>query len=188
MAPQILHRVIKRRTDTSNTENPSSRIKIRPAILHGYQRRRVRWADYPGIIPASISPSTSTNTTDTSTSTSTTSVLGTLVTNLTASDVERLDSFEGSDYIKKPVTVRLLQESFSMGGRQESSVAKPAEGHIRDVLDAARAEVADEGEEVEALTYVFIGGEDNLEDKEWDFEAFKKDRLAWWVGADEREL
>lgn len=185
MAPQILHRVINRRTDTSSTENPASGLKIKPAILHGYQRRRVKWADYPGIVPA-MSPSTSANTADANTSAS--SVLGTLVTNLTASDVERLDSFEGSDYIKEPVTVRLLQESFSVGGRQESSVAKPTDGHLRDVLDAARAEVADEGDEVEALTYVFIGGEDSLEEGEWDFEAFKKDRLAWWVGADEREL
>jgi hypothetical protein len=29
--------------------------------------------------------------------------------------------------------------------------------------------------------------EDMLEDAEWDFESFKRDKLAWWVGADESE-
>lgn len=182
MAPQILHRVLHMQTGARSSETQSPRLQVKPAILHGYQRRRVKGADYPGIIPAS-----STTTTTTSSSSSS-SVLGTLVTSLTASDIRQLDYFEGSEYIKERVTVRILQESPSVGGRLEGSVAKPADGRLRDVLDAARAEVADEGEEVRALTYVFVGGEGRLEEGEWDFETFKKERLAWWVGADESEL
>ncbi|PWY79659.1 hypothetical protein BO70DRAFT_429866 [Aspergillus heteromorphus CBS 117.55] len=30
-------------------------------------------------------------------------------------------------------------------------------------------------------------GEERLEDAEWDFEAFKRDRMAWWVEADEKD-
>jgi hypothetical protein len=32
---------------------------------------------------------------------------------------------------------------------------------------------------------VYTAGKDMLEDAEWDFESFKRDKLAWWVGADE---
>jgi hypothetical protein len=34
---------------------------------------------------------------------------------------------------------------------------------------------------------VYTAGKDMLEDAEWDFESFKRDKLAWWVGADESE-
>ena len=56
------------------------------------------------------------------------------------------------------------------------------------MLDAAGAEFADEGDEdVSAVAYVYVAGEGRLEDKEWDFESFKRDSMAWWVRADERE-
>ncbi|PWY86455.1 hypothetical protein BO94DRAFT_624647 [Aspergillus sclerotioniger CBS 115572] len=84
------------------------------------------------------------------------SVLGTVVWGLTDGDVFRLDRFEGR------------------GGE---------EGKVRGLLDAAGG--AKEGKEVEAVTYVWTAGEERLEGAEWDFEAFKRDKLAWWVEADE---
>lgn len=39
-----------------------------------------------------------------------------------------------------------------------------------------------EGEEVEAETYVWIAGEKRLEDQEWDFEVFVKEKMARWTG------
>lgn len=47
--------------------------------------------------------------------------------------------------------------------------------------------MADEGDEVEAMTYVWVGGREELEDREWDFETFKRERMRWWVDADESE-
>ncbi|KAA8643032.1 hypothetical protein EYZ11_003636 [Aspergillus tanneri] len=170
MAPQILHRVIH------GSPNPEpwqkALLTFKPAILHGFRRHRVRGADYPGIVPNKDGAS----------------VLGTVVFGLADGDVHRLDIFEGPDYVKEKVTVRVLRESLSVDGHGLSDQLQDGDGkHLRDVLDAAGAEFADEGEEVPAATYVFIAGEDKLEEAEWDFEAFKRDKMAWWVGADESE-
>ncbi|KAL2003350.1 hypothetical protein VTN02DRAFT_4170 [Thermoascus thermophilus] len=195
MAPQILHRVCHGRPDPEPWQK--AMLKIKPAILHGYRRHRVRGADYPAIIPAHSTTTTSSSSTDTAetedpTSTKQTSdphpyVLGTLVSGLTDGDLYRLDLFEGSEYEKRPVRVRMLRKAVGLGGRQEASIGKKGEEHIRDVLDAAGEEIADEGDEVDALTYVWIGGQEKLEDGEWDFETFRRDKLRWWVEADESE-
>ncbi|RAH48438.1 gamma-glutamylcyclotransferase family protein [Aspergillus brunneoviolaceus CBS 621.78] len=92
------------------------------------------------------------------------SVLGTLVTGLTEGDVYRLDLFEGDEYTKVKVKVK-------------GTATAP---------DGAEAEAEAEAE-VEALTYVWTAGRERLEDAEWDFEAFKRDKMAWWVEADERD-
>ena len=191
MAPQILHRVIHGSPTPESWQK--ALLTFRPAVLHGYRRHRVRGADYPGIVPvpgpgSSISTPNSTfsgaGDTDTSNAEAAGSVLGTVVSGLTDGDVHRLDIFEGSDYVKEKVCVRVLREALSVEGHD----GHDGDGkHLRDVLDAAGAEFADEGEEVSAATYVFIAGEGKLEEAEWDFEAFKRDKMAWWVTADESE-
>ena len=43
-----------------------------------------------------------------------------------------------------------------------------------------------EGVEVEAETYVWVAGEGKLEEGEWDFEVFRREKMGRWVGvADE---
>lgn len=167
MAPQMLHRVIHGRQDPEPWQK--ALLHFQPAKLHGYRRHRVRKADYPAVIAAG--PSSGSDRT---------SVLGTIVSGLTDGDMYRLDRYEGDEYVRKEVSVRVLRGS----GRGD---AESSDGKLRDVLDAAGTEGADEGEEVRAVTYVWVAGEQRLEDKEWDFETFKRDRLAWWVGADESE-
>ena len=39
-----------------------------------------------------------------------------------------------------------------------------------------------EGEEVEAETYVWIAGEERLEEREWDFAEFEREKMKHWVG------
>ncbi|GAB1202313.1 hypothetical protein APSETT445_000925 [Aspergillus pseudonomiae] len=178
MAPQILHRVIHGSPDPEPWQK--ALLTFRPAILHGYGRHRVRGADYPGIVPAKATttePDTDLNANGLA------AVLGTVVSGLTDGDVHRLDIFEGAEYEKRKVKVRILRES--LGGKDGGLDGKDTDRHLMDVLDAAGAEFADEGEEVEAVTYVWVAGESKLEDGEWDFEAFKRDKMAWWVGADE---
>lgn len=197
MVPQILSRVLHQpRGDQIKQDH---KLTPKPAVLHGFQRRRVKWADYPGIIP-STSTSTTAGTGVTTTSTPATesnesnesnSVLGTLVTGLTNTDIQKLDLFEGSEYEKQIVSVRVLREGDAIGGRREESAAKSEEGHVRDVLDAVSTSTSTSsgtgigtgtaGEEVQALTYVYIAGEDQLEDGFWDFEDFKKEKLGKWV-------
>ncbi|KAJ5602532.1 Disease resistance protein Aig2 [Penicillium hordei] len=180
MVPQILHKVIH------GQENPEpwqkAMLHFQPAILHGYRRHRVQNADYPGIVEV---PETATETEKLSAPeiSAGTSVIGTLVSGLTDGDVHRLDRFEGSEYEKKPVVVRTLQEAriiLLRGGTAESQ--------LREMLNATGAEVTDKGkEEVSAVTYVWTAGKDMLEDTEWDFESFKRDKMAWWVGVGANE-
>lgn len=171
MAPQVLHRVVHGHPDPEPWQKAV--LSFKPAALHGYKRHRVRGADYPGIVSASGEPSTQ-------------KVLGTLVSGLTDGDLHRLDLFEGSEYERRAVTVRPLRDSLDSVLKQ-SPGHQPKDSHLRDVLDAAGAEIADEEDEVAAVTYVWIAGMDRLEAAEWDFETFKRDKMAWWVNVDESE-
>ncbi|KAI1331936.1 AIG2-like family-domain-containing protein [Xylariaceae sp. FL0255] len=124
---------------------------FKPAILHGYCRRRVQFADYPGIVskalcalPGLIKAC----------------VRGVYVTGLTQQNLANLNFFEGDQYKREKVKVRLLSEVGDDKGH----------GNI-------------EGEEVECEVYVFTEPE-YLEDKEWDFEEFRNEKLQFWSGED----
>jgi hypothetical protein len=169
MAPQVLHRVIHGHPDPEPWQK--ALLSFKPAVLHGYRRHRVHGADYPGIVPASEDAFAD-------------KVLGTLVSGLTDGDLHRLDLYEGSEYERRAVAVRPLRDSLEL---DSSSGPQRTDGRLRDVLAAAEAEIADEEDEVAAVTYVWIAGMDRLEAAEWDFETFKRDRMAWWVNADESE-
>ncbi|KAG9200009.1 hypothetical protein G6514_007713 [Epicoccum nigrum] len=136
MAPPVLHRVIWG-TASPPTPAHASLLAIRPAILHGHVRRRVKGADYPAVTPSSAESE----------------VRGTLVAGLTDGDVWRLDIFEGSEYERRHVRVRVLGEE-GKGGKGE----------------------------VEAQTYVWVAGEQRLEPREWDFDHFVKEKMGRWVG------
>ncbi|PLB42328.1 gamma-glutamylcyclotransferase family protein [Aspergillus candidus] len=220
MAPQILHRVIHGSPTPEAWQK--ALLTFKPAVLHGYRRHRVRGADYPGIVRVSSTTSSTSTATGENTKAptgeldTTASVLGTVVSGLTQGDLHRLDIYEGTEYAKERVSVRILRESLPQsentipsghdGVRNvsgSSHTATPSvnagskvadtdtdtetDTHLRDVLSAAEAEFADEGEEVLADTYVWISGGEMLESTEWDFEAFKRDKMAWWVAASEDE-
>lgn len=91
MAPQVLYRVIY------GAEKPAAGqaglLTVEPAILEGYCRRRVKYADYPGVTAEAGK-----------------SVRGTYVTGLTEGDMWRLDTFEGTEYIKETVKVQILDK------------------------------------------------------------------------------
>lgn len=144
MAPQVLHRVCHGSTSPSNAIYAIHNLKTTPAILHDYRRHRVRYADYPAILPVSGS-----------------TIRGTYVTGLTDADIWRLDIFEGSEYRRDKVKARLLTKVGDEAG----------EGNL-------------EGEEVEAETYVWIGNEEDLEDQEWDFKEFQREKMRFWVGSE----
>src|SRR5437667_7657370 len=89
MAPPVLYRVCY---GNPNPEPWQSRLlTIKPAILHDFCRYKIRYCDYPAIIPQANS-----------------AVRGTLVTGLTEGDMYRLDIFEGDDYTRQKVKVRVL--------------------------------------------------------------------------------
>lgn len=110
-------------------------LRIRPAVLHSYCRYQVRSVDYPGIVPEAGR-----------------TVRGTYVEGLTEGDIWRLDAFEGNEYERKKVNVKILSDS------------------------------GEETEEVGSETYVYVAGRDNLNDDEWDFQEFMRSKLSRWVG------
>lgn len=157
MAPPVLHRVIWG-SQSPPTPAHASLLRIRPAILHAHRRHKVKRADYPAILPTPTS--------------STSSVRGTLVEGLTDGDVWRLDIFEGDEYARRKVKVRVLGQ-----GRKDGAFGEEGMG---DLTQAEEDNV--ETEEVEAETYIWITGENRLEAEEWDFAEFVKEKMARWVG------
>ncbi|CAH0059032.1 unnamed protein product [Clonostachys solani] len=107
-----------------------------PATLDGYCRHRVQFADYPGIVPEEGC-----------------SVRGVYATGLTDANMQKLDHFEGSEYKKVNVKVKLVKNE---GGKEV------------------------EGEEKDAVVYVFLSAED-LDKVEWDFEHFRKEKMGMWA-------
>lgn len=89
------------------------------------------------------------------------SVRGTYVTGLTDNDIWRLDIFEGSQYERKNVKPKLLTQIGDENGQ----------GNV-------------EGEEVEAETYVWLDEAGDLEDAEWDFGEFQREKMRYWVGSE----
>jgi len=137
MAREILNRVCYGPGNVGHDPEATrlaAHLKIQSAILHDYSRRKVRGCDYPGIIPQKGH-----------------TVRGTYVTGLTDRDIYRLDTFEGSEYDRIKIKIRVL----GMDG--------------------------EETKEVEAETYVYSAGDKRLEGKEWDYKEFRKEKMHRWT-------
>jgi gamma-glutamylcyclotransferase (GGCT)/AIG2-like uncharacterized protein YtfP len=140
MAPEVFFTVCYGTKDVG--PNVAKRHSFRPAILHGYCRRRVQYADYPGIVADAEHV-----------------VRGNLVTGLSAANLQLLDFFEGSEYVRKTLPVRLLSQVGDDKGV----------GNV-------------EGEQCTAYVYVYLKRH-QLETNEWDFEEFRRDKLQKWTRA-----
>jgi hypothetical protein len=123
MAPEIFFSVCY--NNSSVPDEIAKRHTFTPAILHGYCRRRVEHADYPGITPDDQHQ-----------------VFGTYATGLSEANMYKLDVFEGYQYKRETVKVKLLNHVGNAKG----------EGNV-------------EGEERSAEVYVFMHPEE-LEEKE----------------------
>ena len=141
MLPSLLARIINSPLSPSELA-----LQMTPAVLHGYSRHAVRYADYPAVVVDHASASTSTPTA-TTTLRAPSQVTGFLVFGLTPSQRKSIDRFESGLYnlTRAKVEIELL------GDRGSSKT------------------------EVEAEVYVWGGDRDDLleaEEKSWSFEAF----------------
>lgn len=143
MEPQVLYRVCY--GTCTPTSLQKSLLTIRPAILHNHCRHKVLGRDYPAITPSLHD-----------------SVRGTYVQGLTDAEIFRLDIFEGVEYERRKVKIRILDAEGDEGGK----------GNV-------------EGEEVEVETYVWVAGEAELEEGEWDFGQFQREKMQRWIGGRE---
>ncbi|KAK8058287.1 hypothetical protein PG994_008735 [Apiospora phragmitis] len=146
MAPEVFFTVAYRNT-TMDASDLKSLHTFQPAVLHGFCRRRVQHADYPGI-------------TRDNTDSEDASVRGTYVTGLIDANMFHLDAFEGFEYERETVTVKLLTK---VGDDQ-------GEGNV-------------EGDEAECQTYVFQHP-DRLEPREWDYHEFRTQKMRKWTRED----
>jgi hypothetical protein len=135
MASEVLFTVLYQHTDPPDTIRKLHTFT--PAVLDGYCRHRVKLEDYPGIIPELGR-----------------TVLGVYATGLTDANMEKLDYFEGPEYSRRAVTVKLA------GVRSGS----------HDTV-------------VETSTYIYNQPAD-LEEGEWDFEHFRKEKISLWSRGD----
>jgi len=150
MAPGVLYRVIY---GSAKPESWQQKLTtVRPALLEEHRRHRVKYMSYPAIVPHSNS-----------------SVRGSVVTGLTDGDVYRLDLFEGSQYDRKKVKVKVLKDV-------DLDEGMPKRGSVIEIA-----------EEVEAETYIWREDIRDLEEAEWDFEEFKKNKMKFWMGESEGE-
>ncbi|KAK3403097.1 AIG2-like family-domain-containing protein [Sordaria brevicollis] len=88
------------------------------------------------------------------------SVFGMLAEGLTKANLDKLDYFEGAEYERRTVKVNVLDKVGDVTG----------EGNV-------------EGEEKEVQVYVFLPTQ-HLEEKEWDLEEFKREKLRLWTRGD----
>ncbi|KAI0472047.1 AIG2-like family-domain-containing protein [Xylariaceae sp. FL0804] len=142
MAPEVFFTVCYR-SSLVGVSVLKSLHQFQPAILHGYCRRRVMYADYPGIIADREHE-----------------VRGMYVTGLTDANLYHLDQFEGGEYKRVKERVKLLTQVGDDKGH----------GNV-------------EGQEVECDVYVFQD-RSGLEDREWDFEEFRTQKMKKWTRED----
>ncbi|KAL1837659.1 hypothetical protein VTJ49DRAFT_3535 [Mycothermus thermophilus] len=140
MVPEVFYSVCYGTKDVP--EAVAKLHTFQPAILHGFCRRRVKSADYPGMVPDEDHH-----------------VIGVFATGLTNANMAKLDYFEGPEYERRTVKVRVLDKVGNLKG----------EGHV-------------EGDEKSAQTYVFLHDK-FLEEKEWDLEEFRREKLKFWTRA-----
>lgn len=142
MAPTVMWRVIH--GTTSPDQFQKQQTTQAPALLTGYERRKVKGCDYPAITPCEGG-----------------SVRGLLVTGLKDMDLLHLDTFEGDQYTRQDVKVKVLQD---LGPDHKAEVA------------------ASPGDEMmDAQTYVWCSSV-KLESEEWDFEEFRREKIHRWDG------
>ena len=166
MSPAVLTRV---------TGRPPANFVARSALLQNHRRHRVKYADYPAIIPTEGS-----------------TVRGTYVTGLNESDVRRLDVFEGDQYLRRNVKIRLLKQAGAVGGKGASTKSGGAETQVLPPAtkvgvngpDASEPTEADlEAGEVTTATYIWNDDRFALEEEEWDFGEFVREKLWRWAGS-----
>jgi hypothetical protein len=161
MSPRVLSRVCHGPDLPDSTTRDLHNLTFKPALLPNHRRHRVKSADYPGMVPHASS-----------------SVRGTLVAGLNDGDMYRLDIFEGSEYSRQRVTVKLLPAEV------EARITKSAIGD-----GVLAGHVADEEfvTEVPAETYIWTAPREDLQEEEWDFDQFVREKMWRWVGRQAEE-
>jgi len=167
MHPKILKQVL---------DNDASHLHICPAILTDFTRHKVKFADYPAIMPYEQSKKLLGR----ELTAEERSVRGTLVAGLTLQDIRFLDIFEGFQYD------RLLVNVHPLGPFTPIRTDTTATSEVGDkLIPAALPPLPSPTELTQRLpaqTYVWRLDDSELEKELWSFDEFVKKNLWKWVG------
>ncbi|KAJ3541599.1 hypothetical protein NMY22_g3833 [Coprinellus aureogranulatus] len=172
MHPKILKRVI---------QNDGSHLEICPGVLLNYTRHRVKQCEYPGIVPyergKQLFP-------DRELEQEERSVRGTIVRGLSLSDIGHLDTFEGDEYERLPVSVHPLEPFTPLN----TPAGQPDAPESLIPQHATPLPPVEElGGAVDAHTYVFQDIR-YLEPRLWSWDEFMKNSAWKWYGGSPDEV
>ncbi|KIM33646.1 hypothetical protein M408DRAFT_326310 [Serendipita vermifera MAFF 305830] len=154
--PKVLKRVIR---------NTGAHLKISPAILEGYVRHKVLWADFPAIISSTQSHETF----QTEPTEEGDRVRGSYVSGLTAMDIFFLDRFESGLYAREMVDVCLLAEPVDLDDVDLGALIQVSPENITKMRTTY------------ALTYVWSKPLSQLKAEPWSFAEFVHTKLDNWA-------
>ncbi|KAH9993805.1 hypothetical protein BJV77DRAFT_1103390 [Russula vinacea] len=172
MHPKILKRVL---------HNDASHLQICPAILMDYTRHKVKFADYPAILPCErsktllgreLTPEEN-------------SIRGTLVTGFTAMDIIFLDVFEGDQYVRREVNVHPLGRLTAIPSDAvvtSSSTETTVEGCLIPAALPPLPSASELAHPIPAQTYVWGEEDSGLEKELWSFDEFVSKNAYRWIG------
>lgn len=164
MHPKILQRVIG---------NDGSHLRICPAVIKDFTRHQIKGADYPAIVPYSLSRSLFDHDLDEDQK----SVRGSLISGLTDEDVRLLNVFEGDEYTWEVVVAYPLGPLISLCDVPPANTM----GSLIPTTVASRG--LEPERRMNAHTYVWCKSTSELGPDPWTFEDFVQQNAWKWVGA-----
>lgn len=93
-------------------------------------------------------------------------VAGSVVTGLTKGNLRALHQFEGREYDFLPISVNVLMDRTPGPPGPDGKPTYENEVWI----------------EMDAMTYIYIGGENRIDDREWVFQTFMDQHISHWSG------
>ncbi|KAG0200746.1 hypothetical protein BGX28_006288 [Mortierella sp. GBA30] len=141
MEPKVLNSVTR--------PGPEADLYTVRASIQGYIRHPYHNEPYPGMVPSKDENEL---------------VEGLLVFGHAMMDRFRLDQFEGSEYTREVLSVKVLDPV-------------PGKYNIK-----GNSQPLSAGDHVQAYVYIFTGPRNHLDvSRQWDFEAFQREHLDVWM-------
>ncbi|KAI0951314.1 hypothetical protein AcW1_008384 [Taiwanofungus camphoratus] len=165
--PSILRRVIG---------HDGEQLEICPALLLEHTRHKVKHADYPAVLPYDKSCGLFTDHERELTPEERT-VRGTLVTGLSATDIEFLDVFEGNQYTRETVPVYPLGPFTSLSSSDPSSSSS-----LVPLTPPPLPSLASLGTPLTTQTYIWAQPLSDLSPDLWEYADFVRTNAWKWVG------
>jgi len=173
--PKILKRVL---------QNDARHLHICPAILTDFTRHKVKFADYPAILPYERSKTLLGR----ELTVEERSVRGTLVAGLTLQDIRFLDIFEGFQYDRLLVNVHPLGP-FTPISTDATASSNVVEDNLIPSELPPFPSATELAQRLPAQTYVWRLDDSEIEKELWSFDEFVKNNLWKWIdeGAERNE-